>query len=215
MITTPALIALLADHARPVRRLRPPFVRAALWLSLAAFVLVLLAIAHGVRSDFEQRAQEPLFVIGILASLGTGVLAAVASFIVSLPDRSRAWLLLPVPTLLIWLSTIGYGCLTKWVAIGPDGVELGETARCFLTLMLTSLPLSLAMFVMLRHGARLSPAAVTMTGGVAVAAITATALSLFHTLDASVMILIWNLGVPAVIVLVGGMLGAKATKTAW
>jgi hypothetical protein len=109
---------------------------------------------------------------------------------------------------------IGYGCLTNWVGVGPDGMELGETARCFLTLMLTSLPLSLAMFLMLRHAARLRPAAVTMSGSLAVAAITATALSLFHTLDASVMVLIWNLGVAAIIVFVGGML-VKVHKNAW
>jgi len=36
-----------------------------------------------------------------------------------------------------------------------------------------------------------------MMGGLAVAASTAFALSLFHDLDASVMILMWNLGVAA------------------
>ena len=141
MITTPELIALLATHAKPVRPLRPPLVRTALWLLLAAGVFVLLALSHGVRPDLALRVAQPIFVAGMVASLVTGILAAVASFMLSLPDRSRAWILLPVPTLLVWVSTVSYGCLTNWVSIGPDGMRLGEAARCFATLMLTSLPL--------------------------------------------------------------------------
>lgn len=207
MITTPNLINMLAANAPPVRRLRPPVTRAVAWLMLAAFILALLAIGHGVRPDLLERLHTPAFSIGIGASLLTGILAAIASFIASLPDRSRLWLLLPVPALVVWVSTIGYGCLTDWVSIGPDGVRLGETARCFTTLILTSLPLSLAMLVMLRHAALLRPRAVTMTGSLAVAAITAAALSLFHTLDATVMILIWNLGTAALFVGLGGIAG--------
>ena len=128
---------------------------------------------------------------------------------VSLPDRSHFWFFLPAPTLAAWLSTIGYQCLTNWVSFEPDGIRLGETVRCFATLVLTSLPLSLAMLVMLRYAAPLRPTTVTLTGSLAVAAITATALSLFHDLDATVMILIWNFGTAALIVGLGGMLGRR------
>lgn len=214
MITTPELIALLAANARPVRRLRPPLVRAGLWLLLAAAVFVLLAVGHGVRPDFTQRTEQPVFVIGIAASLLTGILAAIASFMISLPDRSRAWALLPVPALVVWVSTVTYGCLINWVSIGPDGMRVGEAARCFATLMLTSLPLSLALYIMLRHAALLRPTAVTMTGSLAVAAITATSLSLFHNLDATIMVLMWNLGIAAMIAGVGGVLGLRARALA-
>ena len=210
MITTPELIALLAANASPVRRLRPPLVRTGLWLLLAAGVFVLLALSHGVRPDLVQRAEQPVFVIGIVASLVTGVLAAIASFMISLPDRSRAWILLPVPALVVWVSTVSYGCLTNWVSVGPDGMRLGEAARCFATVLLTSLPLSLALYIMLRHAALIRPTAVTLTGSLAVAAMTATALSLFHDLDATVMVLMWNLGIAVMIVAVGGVLGARA-----
>ncbi len=210
MITTPELIALLAANATPVRRLRPPLVRTGLWLLLAAGVFVLLALSHGVRPDLVQRAEQPVFVIGIVASLVTGVLAAIASFMISLPDRSQAWILLPVPTLVVWVSTVSYGCLTNWVSVGPDGMRLGEAARCFATVLLTSLPLSLALYIMLRHAALIRPTAVTLTGSLAVAAMTATALSLFHDLDATVMVLMWNLGIAVMIVAVGGVLGARA-----
>ena len=209
MIKTPDLIASLAANATPVRRLRPPVMRAACWLLLAAVVLTLLAINQGIRPDLAQRLPEPPFATGLAASLLTGVLAAAAAFLVSLPDRSRLWLLLPVPALVLWLSNIGYQCLVQWIDIGPDGVSLGEAARCFATLVLTSLPLSLAMLVMLRYAAPLRPTAVTLTGSLAVAAITATALSLFHTIDATVMILMWNLGTAVLFVTLAGMFGRK------
>jgi len=207
VIKTPDLIASLAANATPVRRLRPPVMRAACWLLLAAAVLTLLAINQGVRPDFAQRLREPAFVICMAASLLTGVLAAIAAFLVSLPDRSRLWLLLPMPALVLWLSNVGYQCLVQWIDIGPNGVSLGEAARCFATLVLTSLPLSLAMLVMLRYAAPIRPMAVTLMGSLAVAAIAATALSLFHTFDATVMILMWNLGTAVLFVSLAGVFG--------
>lgn len=209
MITTPDLIDSLANNVTPIRRLRPPLVRATLWLGFAAVILGLLAVSHGFRPDLAAHLRQPMFAVGMAASLVTGILAAIASFMVSLPDRSRLWLTLPIPALLVWLSTIGYGCLIDWVSIGPDGVRMGEAVRCFATLVLTSLPLSFAMLVMLRYAAPLRPAAVTMTGGLAVAAITATALSLFHSLDATLMVLVWNLGTAAVIVTLGAVFGQR------
>ena len=209
MIKTPDLIASLAANATPVRRLRPPAMRAACWLLLAAVVLTLLAVNQGIRPDLVQRLQEPAFAASMAASLLTGVLATIAAFLVSLPDRSRLWLLLPVPALIAWLSNVGYQCLTQWVAIGPDGMSFGEAARCFATLVLTGLPLSLAMLVMLRYAAPLRPTAATFMGSLAVAAITATALSLFHVIDTTVMILMWNFGTAVLFVGLAGVFGRK------
>ena len=209
MITTPDLIDALAANLAPVRRLRPPAIRAFGWLLLAALVLALLVVSQGIRPDLAQRLREPTFILGMAGTLLTGILAAVAAFMLSLPDRSRFCLLLPAPALVLWLSTIGYQCLTNWVSLEPNGIRLGETARCFATLVLTSLPLSLAMLMMLRYAAPLRPTAATLTGSLAVAAITATALSLFHDLDATVMILMWNLGTAALFVGLGSSFRGK------
>ena len=208
MIATSALIDLLAAHARPVRRLRPPLVRALLWLLFAAFVFALLALGHGTRPDLALRLSEPLFVAGMAASLATGILAIVASFMLNVPDRARGWSLLPVPALIAWVSTIGYGCLTHWVEIGPDGMHAGDTARCFATLMLTSLPLSLALLAMLSNGSLLRPTAATLTASLAVAAITASTMLLMHDLNATVMILLWNAGAATAIVVTGAAAAA-------
>jgi len=209
MITTPDLIEALAAKLTPVQRLPPPLVRATFWLSVAAVILVLLAVSHGARPDLAQRLQQPTFVVGLGASLLTGILAAIASFLVSLPDRSRGWLLLPLPALVVWVSTIGYGCLTDWVDVDTGSPRFGEAARCFATLVLTSVPLSLVMFVMLRHAAPLRPTPVALTGSLAVAAMTASALSLLHAFDATIMVLMWNLGSAVLFVGLGALLGTK------
>jgi hypothetical protein len=206
---TPELIDALVACATPVRRLRPPLVRATLWLAFAGLVLALLAIGHGMRTDLMLRLHQPAFAIGTVAALATGILSAMAAFIVSIPNRSRWWLMLPMPTLAAWIFTIGYGCFTDWVSIGPEGVSVGETARCFATLVLTSVPLTVALTVMLRYAALLPGGAVAMTGGLAVAALTSTALSLFHDLDATVMILVWNLGTAALITGIGSVFGRR------
>ena len=212
MTETQKLIDALVAGATPVRRLRPPLVRALSWLALAGAILVLLAIGHGVRSDLTEHLRQPVFVVSIAAALATGVLAAIAAFMVSLPDRSQGWLLLPVPTLVVWVGTIGYGCLTDWVAVGPDGVHLGETVRCFATLVLTSVPLAIALTVMLRHAALLRPVAATVMGALAVAAITSSALALLHNIDASAMILVWNIGTAAVVTSLGSALGPRVLR---
>ncbi len=209
MITTPDLIESLVANAAPVRRLRPPVVRAAGWLLFAALMLALLAVSHEVRPDLALRLRQPDFVIGIAASLATGVLAAIASFIVSIPDRSRIWLLLPLPALFVWVSTIGYGCLTNWVSLQPGSLLLGDEAGCFALLVLTGVPLSLAMLIMLRHASLLAPTRAGISGGLAVAAVTATALSIFHNHDASAIILIWNFGTAALLVALGGTFGRR------
>ena len=207
MTRTPDLIDALVETATPVRRLRPPVVRAALWLAFAVIVLGLIAVAHGVRPDFSDRVRQPLFVLGMLGALATSIFAAVASFRLSLLDSSRLWIVLPLPALALWLASIGYGCLTDWVSMDPDGLHMGEAIRCFATLLMTSVPLSIAMLVMLRYAALLRPLEVSVMSGLAVAAVTAFALSLFHELDATVMILIWNLGSAVLIAALGSLFG--------
>jgi hypothetical protein len=209
MTTTSSLIDSLVADAKPVRRLGPPSVRAICWLLFAMLMLTLVAVGHGVRPDLMLKLHQPAFVTNVAAAMISGTLAALASFIASVPGRSRRWLLLPVPALAVWISTISYGCLTNWVNIGPEGMSAGEAAQCFATLALTGIPLSLMMLIMLRHAARLAPTPIAMMASLAVAAMTAVALSLFHPIDATVMILMWNFGVAVMFLVVSGFGGRR------
>jgi hypothetical protein len=206
---TRELIDTLVECATPVRRLRPPLLRAMLWLAFASLVIALIVMGHGLRPDLTLHLRQPAFAITTAAALATGILSAIAAFVVSLPDRSRWWLVLPMPALAAWLSTIGYGCLTDWVNLGPEGIRFGEELRCFSILVLTSVPLTVALTVMLRYAAMLRAGAVATTGGLAVAAITASALPLFHNHDATAMILIWNVGTALLITGITSLFGRR------
>ncbi len=210
MITTPELIDSLARNAGPIKRLRSPGIRAVCWLLFAGFVLALVAVAHGVRPDLAARLQEPIFLISLVSSALTGILAAIASFVVSLPDRSRLWAFLPTPALLAWMSTISYGCLTYWVAPMPAEGIVASEMECFAMMLLTSIPLSLTMLLMVRYAAFYRPRPVVVMGSLAVAALVAAALSVFHDHNAAGLVLIWNVGLAVVMVGLGGMFGRQA-----
>ena len=209
MMSTPDLIDQLAAGLTPVRRLRSPMTRAVQWLLLATIVIAMLVIARGLRPDFWQCVLDRSFVVCTGASVATGIFAAIAAFMLIMPDRSRGWVLFPLPAVAAWLSTIGYQCLTNWVALEPDVLSWGEAARCFSTLVVTSLPLAITILVMLRHSTPLRPVLATLTAGLAVSAITATAMSLIHNIDASIMNLVWNLGAAAAIIVASGTIGRR------
>lgn len=209
MSSTPDLIELLARQASPVRRLRPPVQRAGVWVLVAAAILLLFTALHGVRPDLLERLRQPDFALGIAGALLSGVLAAVAAFQLSLPDRSALWLWLPAPAVALWAATIGYGCLANWVVLPPDAVSFASSMRCLATLVLTSLPLSLVLLVMLRHAAPIRPTEVAICGSLAVSGVAAAALSVFHEIDATAMVLLWNAGTAALIVLTGAAFGRR------
>ena len=209
MTRTSDLIDVLVADATPVRRLRAPAARAACWLLFAGAVMLFVGIAHGVRADIAAKLHQPPYAAGVAAATTTGVMAAAGAFLASVPGMSRRWLLLPAPASLVWVATIGYGCLTNWVTIGPEGMSIGETAKCFATLVLVGMPLSLVMLIMLRRVARLSPGPVIMAGSLAVAAMTSVALSILHPLDATAMILLWNLGVAGLYLSLSGRYGER------
>jgi hypothetical protein len=196
---TQSLIDRLVADARPVRRLRSPALRAVLWLGSALLVIALLTLLFGLRADFAAAQRQPGFIQGLAASVATGLLAALAAFMAGLPDRSRLWALLPVPAAALWLASVGYGCLTNWVGITDGALAPGEVASCLATLALSSVPLSLVMFAMLRRTSRFRPTASLCCGSLAVAALSSTALVLLHPFDASALILAWTFGAAAAI----------------
>jgi hypothetical protein len=194
------LIDRLSADARPVRRLARPGVRALAWLAVAALVIAVVTIIEGLRPDLAERLREPGFVLGRAAAVLTAITAAIATFELSLPDRSARWLWLPLPFAAVWLCSMGYGCLSDWLVRGDAGFRLGPSGGCFAGILATSLPLGAVLFAMVRHAGPVRPIATALAAGLALAAVGEAGLTLHHSLDAGLMDILFHLAAVAVVV---------------
>lgn len=205
---TDDLIGRLAAELRPVRRLPPPALRAALWIGLALLLVAGFVVYVGPRHDLMERMSRPHEVAQFVFAVATGVLAAVAAFELSLPDRSERWALLPLPTAIAWSGSLGMGCLADMTRMGPEALALGTSWGCFRFIVLMGVPLAASMVWMLRHAGPIRPVPVAALGGLAGAALSAAGLSLFHHLDAALMVLLWH-GGSSVLVVVAFLLAGR------
>jgi hypothetical protein len=202
---TQDLIEALAADAKPVRRLRPPLARAAGWLAAFVAVIGAVTLATGAWPAMIERLRDPRFAIEMIATFVTGVAAVVAAFHLSLPDRSRLWLWLPVPSLLLWLASSGYECYRNWIALGPQGWRLGQSSDCFVFIVLMSIPVAAALYWTLRRARLLlAPLPVMAAGGLGVAALAAATLQFYHPFDVTFIDL--ALHVAAILIVTGAMM---------
>jgi hypothetical protein len=209
--TTPELIESLSQDLQPVTPAEPPLERACIWL-LAIIVLVALAAwVTGAWPPLLARLQVASFAIEMAATLATGIAGVAVAFMLSLPDRSRAWVFLPLPSLALWLASSGYGCYRSWLVSGPDGLRLGRSADCFTFIVVFSIPLVAALWLGLRRmAASLDPLRVTAAGGLGVAALSAAALQFWHPFDVTVADLAAHAAAVAIVcavVIAGGRRG--------
>jgi hypothetical protein len=212
MIATERLIADLSDQLVAVRRLLPPYVRALGLIALATVVVVGLAFVRGLRADIAIRLVDPTYLVAVGSAWLTGVTATLAAFELSLPDRSRRWGWLPLPTLALWVSGVSYGCLAHWVGIPAGAPIMHDSVRCLETLLGTSIPLALVLWRMLSVARPMRPRTTAWLAAVAVAGYADTAHLLIHMIGATSLVLIMNLGVAALIFGVAGWLGTSAVK---
>jgi hypothetical protein len=199
---TDRLIQSLVASAGPVRRLRPPAVRAALWLLAVAALGALAILLFSNLAEFARRASDPKLDWELAGTLLTGIVAVLAAFELSLPDRSPLWALLPLPPLALWLASSGYSCYRHWLSYGPAGWEIGESAQCFRFILAISVPLGVSLVVLLRRAWPLAPARVAAVGGLGVAALAAFLLQFFHPFDVTFMDLSVHLVAVAIVVAV-------------
>jgi len=206
---TDRLIGRLVAEAAPVRRLRPPMVGAALWLLSVAVVGAVLIFAFSDLAVFERRAADPKLVLELIGTLATGIAAVIAAFYLSLPDRSGAWAVLPLPPLALWIASSGYSCYRHWITFGPDGWELGESGDCFRFIVAVSVPLGIALFLLLRQARPIAPVRVTAVGGLGVAGLAAFLLQFFHPFDVTFIDLGSHLAAVGLVVAVSSFAGGR------
>jgi len=209
---TERIIERLVADARPVRRLRPPTLRAALWLLAVAAVAAAAILLFADLEIAARRLHDPKLLVEMVATLLTGVAAVVAAFHLSLPDRSPAWALLPLPFLAAWIASSGYSCYRHWISFGPDGWALGESAHCFRFILAISLPLGISLLLLLRRAAPLTPVRVAAIAGLGIAAIAAFVLQFFHPFDVTFMDLAVHLVAVAIVVAAASLIERAAQR---
>jgi hypothetical protein len=176
------LIAALAADARPVQPLKPPLKRAAALLGAGALGSGLaLFLVGDVRQLLDRYAgREDVLVIEMGAMLVTAVLAVIGAFFMSIPGRSKHWLLAPLPSFLVWLLLSGAGCYDDFVRQGASGLEIGHSMDCLIFILATSVVLGAPLLWRLSRASPIEPLPVALLGGLGAAALAAFLLQFFH-----------------------------------
>lgn len=191
---TNAVIRRLAGDARPVRPLASPWTRTALWLALAAPYVALVIVLMSPRPDLGLKFSEPRFLIEEGAALATGIAAALAAFATVIPGFDRKFLLTPVFPAAIWLGSLGEGCVRQWLVQGSAGLSLQSDWMCLPAIVIVGLVPAIGMVAMLRRGAPMMPCVSIGLAGLAAAGLGDFGLRFFHPQDASLMVLVWQVG---------------------
>jgi hypothetical protein len=200
---TEQLIEELVGGLQPMRRLRPPALRAALWLTAVAVLAALALLGFADWPQVNQRMAVPRIALECAAAGLTGVTGVLAAFIVSIPGHSRRWTALPLPAFALWLAASGAGCLRNgWSLHGPGGF-IGDSGHCLGFIIGVSVPLSIGLFAVLRRAKPIAPLAVAALGTLGAAALADFILEFFHPFDVTVIDLALHLAGIAVVMLVG------------
>jgi hypothetical protein len=203
---THELICHLADAAIRVRRLAAPWRRMRLWLAFS-LTYVLIVIAIYLVGRHSPGPIDRRLVLEQTAILATATTAAIAAFSSTVPGRDRRVCLLPLIPLVIWLFSLGAGCLHDWFAFGVDGVKVRADWDCAWAAIILSIGPAALMIAMLRRGAPLEPRLSFGLAALAVAAIVNFGLRIFHAGDISIMVLVWHFGAAVVLAIAASQFG--------
>jgi len=207
------LIAALAEDLRPVRVLPPPPLRTLLWLLVVAAVAAGLALFADVTAMWHRITATADISLAVLGSIATMAAAALAAFELSVPDRSRAWALLPLPAAALWIGASGLGCLRAYIVPGTHVAALGESRDCLLFIIGLSVPLAAVLVVMLRRACSLAPSLTAAMAGLAAAAAAAALLNFFHPFDSAATDLVVHAAAVLIVIVAVRALGSRALGT--
>ena len=203
---TTQFIRALAQSAKPVRRLLPPWMRAALWCSLAFAYLALVWLVWP-KGDTEI-PRDGRFLLEQVAALATAIAAAIAAFATTVPGSSKRIALAPIFPVGLWVATVGTQCAHEWSAAGHLPPILAHCACLPATLVAGALP-AIAVVVMLRRGAPLTPHLTTAWAALATAGIANFGIRFVHASDTGAVVLVWHLLAVFAIALVLTVLGHR------
>jgi hypothetical protein len=208
-VNTNDLIERLANELPPVRPLRRPAKRAAVWL--LGSILYLGGLAFAVSSfAFEADGMESSLLISQLIGVLAGIVAAIAAFASVVPGYSKRVLLWPA------IATFGWFAVFVSTALRGGDWQLVATSQrewaCIAIILIGGSPLIAVIATMLRRGAPLNPALTGLLGALAVGLLAnfSACISLPHS-DGAVT-LVWHGGAIVALALVC-IVGARFVLT--
>ncbi|MBI4473135.1 MAG: DUF1109 family protein [Acidobacteria bacterium] len=204
---TDGLIRRLAEKIEPVRPLSHPWVRTAAWLALSVPYIAVVVLLINPRQDLSLKIWDPRYVIEQAAAIAVGIAAAAAAFTTTIPGYNSRFLMLPALPLVAWLGMLGHGCIQDWIQFGLDGLSVRPDWLCLPVIALIGAFPATAIAVMLRRGAPLTPHLTAALGGLAAAGLGGFGLRLIHPEDASVTVLVWQVGSVFVLSALAGGVG--------
>ncbi|PYS04615.1 MAG: DUF1109 domain-containing protein [Acidobacteria bacterium] len=191
---TQQVILQLAQNARPVRPLRRPYVRAAVWVVISMIFVAGMVLIIPADHDLLRQFAERSFVIEQFAALATGIAAGLAAFVTVIPGGDRRWALLPLLPISLWLGSLAPSCFREFTRMGTQVFLVPHSLWCLPSIVLLGTVPALAMVVMLRRGAPLTPHLTAALGGLAAAGIGNIGVRFIHPEDVSVMLMVWHVG---------------------
>lgn len=204
---TDRLITELTNDLTPTRRIASPSARLGGWLAVSLPAAGIVTWVFGVRPDLASLLSEPTFLVEEGAAVLTALVAAYAALCAGLPDQPGWKLWLPLVPMAVWLGALGRQCLDVALRLGPEGLRITSDAMCLPAIAIGGFVPAIAIAILLRSGGRFRTSYGCLCGGLAAAALGAAALRLYHTEDAAVMVLVWQLGSVAVLTLLAGVFG--------
>ncbi len=204
---TDTLIRELAGGAQPVRSLARPWVRAAAWLALAVPSALLVMVMMPGRGDWMSRLLMPRVIGEEAFALATGILAAIAAFASIVPGYNRKVLFLPIVPLALWLGGLGQGSVREWLQLTSQGFSMRPEWVCLPATIIAGGVPAIAMAVMLRRGAPLTPRLSVMLGGLAAAGLGNLGVCVTHHAYGNVLVLVWHVGIVVVLTGLAGSAG--------
>ena len=203
------LIDRLGTELVPVRRLSPPWLRAAGWLLAVVAIAVGLLLHYGDAGMLRRLGGAPDLAWAALGALITAISAAWAAFSLGVPGRNASWAWLPLPGALLWIGASGLGCLRTWLAPDTSIASLHQSTDCLVFIISFSVPLSALLILMLRRACPLRPVLTAVMIGLASAAASASLLEICHAYDSAATDLLTHAAAVAIVIGINAAMGGR------
>jgi hypothetical protein len=161
------------------------------------------------RGDWASRLLMSRVIGEEIFALATGVLAAIAAFASVVPGYNRKVLFLPLVPPALWLGGLGQSSVREWLQLSVHGFSMRSEWVCLpATIMAGAVP-AVAMAVMLRRGAPLTPRLSALLGGLAAAGLGNLGVCVTHHAYGNVLVLVWHVSIVLLLTMVVGSVGRR------